>query len=153
MQNPRSVVTECAEIDHPAFQQNRLEQRNTNLFFKHLKNLNKNCNLPHVLIKDGVSSRDKVEKINMLNHYFLLVFTPEEFFQNKDIAPQKSLLTEFSILKTNLRKNLESSLIIEKCDDQTDSNNFFSKRRLLLWRKLSIKVSRTKSVCEKSRSL
>ena len=58
VKNQRSIVTECAESDRRAYQQNLLEQRDTHLIFEHLKNLNKNCNLPPVFNKDGVSRRN-----------------------------------------------------------------------------------------------
>ena len=99
-------MTECAEGDRLAYQQNLLEQRNTHLIFKHLTSLNKICNLPRVLIKDGVSSRNIVEKVNKLNHYFQSVFTAKEHFNIKDIEPEKPRLTNFSIWKRNFRRIL-----------------------------------------------
>ena len=106
VENQKSIVTECAESDRLAYQQNLQEQIDTHSIFKYLKSLNNNCNSPQVIIKDGVSSRNFLEKVNMSNHYFHSVFTSKEPFDIKAIVPKKPLLTYFSISKRNLRKIL-----------------------------------------------
>ena len=97
------------KMDETIWMWNLLEQKNTHLMLKYIKSLNRNCNLPRSLIKNGVSSRSTVEKFNMLSHFFLSLFTPKEVFKIKDIELKEPLSTELITSKRNLRKILAAS--------------------------------------------
>ena len=98
-------MTECADSDRLAYQQNVVGQRHTHLSFKYLKSQNKDCNLPQVPMKDGVASRNTDRKVKKMSLFLHSVFAPKNF-NIKDNEREKPLSTNFSISKKNLREIL-----------------------------------------------
>ena len=94
-----NLVTESSELDRKNYQEELFRTRNTNVIFKHLKNLNKHTSLPKLLIKDEVESTNPNEQVNMLNDFFHSVFNPKESFSIRDIQFENPLLTNFDISK------------------------------------------------------
>ena len=104
--NQRSIVTDCAESDRLAYQQNFLEQTHKfdcqtsqkpeqELYFATSSHQGRSLQHKH--------SR---KKVNKLSNYFHSLITPQEPFNIKDIEPTKPPLTNFSIPKRNQREIL-----------------------------------------------
>ena len=103
-----NLVTESSEVDRKNYQEELFRTRNTNVIFKHLKNLNKHTSLPKLLIKDEVESTNPNEQVNMLNDFFHSVFNPKESFSIRDIQFGNPLLTNFDISKKTVSEILST---------------------------------------------
>ena len=96
-----NLVTELCENDRVAYQE-LLATRDTNLLFKHVKSLSKSATIPKVMSYAGRCSSNDIEKANMLNQYFHSVFSPRKDFCYRDVNPQHSTISNFSICKTKI---------------------------------------------------
>ena len=97
-----NLVTELCERDRVAYQEELLATRDTNLLFKHVKRFSKSATIPKVMSYAGRCSSNDIEKANMLNQYIHSVFSPRKDFCFKDVNPQHSTISNFSICKTNI---------------------------------------------------
>ena len=103
-----NLVTESSELDRKNYQEELFRTRNTNVIFRHLKNLNKHTSLPKLLIEDEVESTNPNEQVNMLNDFFHSVFNPKESFSIRDIQFENPLLTNFDISKKTVSEILST---------------------------------------------
>ena len=81
-----------------------MSTRDTSVIFKHLKRLNKSPNLPKALINVGRSASNIGDKVNLLNNFFLSVYTPRHSFSIEDINSTNPTLTNFCISKQKINR-------------------------------------------------
>ena len=98
----RIVVTENAETCRFLYKEDLMHNRDTQMVFKHLKNLNKLCSLPKLLVFKYKTSINVHDKVKMLNEFFQSFFSPKYSFDIKEIEPEISELTNFTIEKISL---------------------------------------------------
>ena len=92
-----NLVNELCENDRVAYQEELLATRDTNLLFKHVKRLSKSGTIQKVMSYAGRCSSNDIEKANMLNQYFHSIFSPRKNFCYRDVHPQHSTISNFSI--------------------------------------------------------
>ena len=98
------MVKEAVEEDRLNYQENVMFTRNTHLVFKHFKSLKKSETLPKTMIKDDIAVSKAKEKVNFLNEYFHSVFSPKSSFNLSDMKCENTILSNFSISKTQLNQ-------------------------------------------------
>ena len=65
------------ELERVEYQESILGSRNTNMIFKHFKNLKKQkSSLPREMELNGIKYKESTEKVEKLNNFFHSVFTP-----------------------------------------------------------------------------
>ena len=102
--------------------------RETDIIFKHLKNLNKAARLQKLLIKRNKQSTLLHEQVDILNEFFRLVLSPITPFSINDFDIRKLNTTICDISKKTIGHIL-SSLNVKKAKSPNENRPVFISRR------------------------
>ena len=95
------------ELERVEYQESILGSRNTNMIFKHFKNLKKQkLSLPREMELNGIKYKESTEKVEKLNKFFHSVFTPKLNFKVTDIACENASLINFDVSQNKIRELL-----------------------------------------------
>ena len=106
--NLENIVFSACETDRKNYQEELMGSRNTDGIFKHLKSLKKSISLPNEMTDAKSTVTAPVDKINLLNNFFQSVFSSKKVFTHADIKAEQSILTNFNVSKSKIRKILSS---------------------------------------------